>query len=220
MAQIPNTTLKSEAIMQKPISNTPRSQTMAAWLLVLLFAWCLASCKTTRQTLTSSESERNAVSLRQWRYALSLSSDSLCRLTALSIDSCTITFGATDKSATLESGVSSHPTSTASSGKPHKRNKAKPSSVSPKPSLSSPITAKPSKLTIYGLHFAQSDETKSVSQSTQSDSLATAKQSSIDKSKQQSKAQAPFIPIKQIALAVLIMAAAIILAIRRYRSAK
>ena len=176
---------------------------MAAWLLVLLFAWCLASCKTTRQTLSSEESERNAVSLRQWRYALSLSSDSLRRLTALSIDSCTITFGATDKSATLESGVSSHPTSTASSDKPHKRNKAK-----------------PSKLTIYGLHFAQSDETKSVSQSIQSDSLATAKQSSSDKSKQTAKAQAPFIPIKQIALALLIMAAAIILAIRRIRSAK
>ena len=219
MAQIPNTTLKSEAFMQKPILNTPRSQTMAAWLLVLLFAWCLASCKTTRQTLSSEESERNAVSLRQWRYALSLSSDSLHRLTALSIDSCTITFGATDKSATLESGVSSHPTSTASSDKPHKRNKAKPS-ASPKPSLSSPITAQPSKLTIYGLHFAQSDETKSVSQFTKSDSLATAKQSSSDKSKQQAKAQAPFIPIKLIALAVLIMAAAIILAIRRCRSAK
>lgn len=185
------------------VPNTPRSQTMSAWLLVLLFAWCLASCKTTRQTLTSSESERNAVSLRQWRYALSLSSDSIRRLTALSIDSCTITFGATDKSATLESGVSSHPTSSASSGKPHKHTKAQ-----------------PSKLTIYGLHFAQSDETKSVSQSTQSDSLATAKQSSSDKSKQQTKAQAPFIPIKLIALAILIMAAAITLFIRRYRSAK
>ena len=186
-----------------PIPNTPRFQTMAAWFLIALLAWCLASCKTTRQTTLSEESERNAVSLRQWRYALSLSSDSISRLTALSIDSCTITFGATDKSATLESGVSSHPTSSASSGKPHKHNKAK-----------------PSKLTIYGLHFAQSDETKSVSQSTQSDSLAAAKQSSIDKSKQQTKAQAPFIPIKLIALAVLIIAAAIILIIRRYRSAK
>lgn len=180
-----------------------RFQTMATWLLVLLFAWCLASCKTTRQTLSSSESERNAVSLRQWRYALSLSSDSIRRLTALSFDSCTITFGATDKSATLESGVSSHPTSSASSGKPQKHN-----------------TTKPSKLTIYGLHFAQRDETKSVSQSTQSDSLATAKQSSNDKSKHTAKAQAPFIPIKLIALASLIMAAAITLFIRRYRSAK
>ena len=185
------------------IPNTPRFQTMAAWFLVLLFAWCLASCKTTRQTITSSESERNTVSLRQWRYALSLSSDSIRRLTALSIDSCTITFGATDKSATLESGESSHPTSYASSGKPPKRNKAK-----------------PSKLTIYGLHFAQSDETKSVSQSTQSDSLAIAKQSSSDKSKQQTKVRTPFIPIKLIALAALFMAAAIILFIRRYRSAK
>ena len=201
------------------VPNTPRSQTMAAWLLVILFAWCLASCKTTRQTLTSSESERNAVSLRQWRYALSLSSDTVRRLTALSIDSCTITFGATDKSATLESGVSSHPTSTASSDKPHKRNKPTPS-ASPKPSLSAPITVKPSKLTIYGLHFAQSDETKSVSQSTKSDSTSIEAQSSNDKSKQQTKAQAPFIPIKPIALALLIMAAAIILFIRRYRSAK
>ena len=185
------------------IPNTPRSQTMAAWLLVLLFAWCLASCKTTRQTSISSESERNAVSSRQWRYALTLSSDSIRRLTALSFDSCTITFGATDKSATLESGISSHPTSSASSGKPHKRNKAK-----------------PSKLTIYGLHFAQSDETKSVSQSTQSDSTSIEAQSSNDKSKQTRKAQAPFIPIKLIALIALIMAAAIILLIRRYRSAK
>ena len=201
------------------VPNTPRSQTMTAWLLVLLFAWCLASCKTTRQTSISSESERNAVSLRQWRYALSLSSDSLRRLTALSIDSCTITFGATDKSATLESGVSSHPTSTASSGKPNKRNKAKPS-ASTKSSLSASITAQPSKLTIYGLHFAQSDETKSVSQSTQSDSTSIEAQSSNDKSKQTTKAQAPFIPIKQIALALLIMAAAIILVIRRRRSAK
>ena len=189
--------------MNKFLPNTPRFQTMAAWFLVLLCAWCLASCKTTRQTLSSSESERNAVSLRQWRYALSLSSDSIRRLTALSLDSCTITFGATDKSATLESGESSHPQSSASSGKPHKHNKAM-----------------PSKLTIYGLHFAQSDETKSVSQSTQSDSLAKAKQSSNDKSKQQAKAQAPFIPIKLIALAVLIMAAAIILFIRRIRSAR
>ena len=189
--------------MNKFLPNTPRFQTMAAWFLVLLCAWCLASCKTTRQTLSSSESERNAVSLRQWRYALSLSSDSIRRLTALSLDSCTITFGATDKSATLESGESSRPQSSASSGKPHKHNKAM-----------------PSKLTIYGLHFAQSDETKSVSQSTQSDSLAKAKQSSNDKSKQQAKAQAPFIPIKLIALAVLIMAAAIILFIRRIRSAR
>ena len=205
--------------MQKPISNTPRFQTMAAWFLFALFAWCLASCKTTRQTTTSSESERNAVSLRQWRYALSLSSDSISRLTALSIDSCTITFGATDKSATLESGESSHPTSSASSGKPHKHNKAKPStSTHGKPT--SLNQAAPSKLTIYGLRFAQSDETKSVSQSTQSDSLAIAKQSSSDKSKQQTKVRTPFIPIKLIALIALFMAVAIILFIRRYRSAK
>ena len=209
------------------IPNTPRFQTMVAWLLIALFAWCLASCKTTRQTLSSSESERNAVSLRQWRYALSLSSDSIRRLTALSFDSCTITFGATDKSATLESSESSHPTSSASSGKPPKHNKAKPSaSTKTKPSSIShgkPTSlnqAKPSKLTIYGLHFAQSDETKSVSQSTQSDSLAIAKQSSNDKSKQQTKVRTPFIPIKLIALIALIMAAAIILFIRRYRSAK
>ena len=184
--------------------QSPRSQTMATWLFVLLFAWCLASCKTTRQTTSSEESERNAVSLRQWRYALSLSSDSIRRLTALSLDSCTITFGATDKSATLESGESSHLTSYASSGKPPKRNKAK-----------------PSKLTIYGLHFAQSDETKSVSQSTQSDSLATAKQSSSDKSKQQTKAK-PFTLFDKLTLIpiLLFMAAAIILFIRRYRSAK
>lgn len=182
--------------------QSPRSQTMATWLFVLLFAWCLASCKTTRQTTSSEESERNAVSLRQWRYALSLSSDSIRRLTALSLDSCTITFGATDKSATLESGESSRPQSSASSGKP-KHNKAK-----------------PSKLTIYGLHFAQSDETKSVSQSSQSDSTSIEAQSSNDKSKQQAKAQAPFIPVKLIALAVLIMSAAIILFIRRYRSAR
>lgn len=199
--------------------QSPRSQTMAAWLLTLLFAWCLASCKTTRQTTLSEESERNAVSLRQWRYALSLSSDSIRRLTALSFDSCTITFGATDKSATLESGVSSHPTSSASSGKPPKHNKAKPSK-STKTQLSSSLHGTPSKLTIYGLHFAQSDETKSVSHSTQSDSTSIEAQSSNDKSKQQTKAQAPFIPIKLIALAVLIMAAAIILFIRRYRSAK
>ena len=205
--------------MQMPIPNTPRFQTMAAWFLVALFAWCLASCKTTRQTTTSSESERNAVSFRQWRYALSLSSDSIRRLTALSIDSCTITFGATDESATLESGESSHPTSYASSGKPPKRNKAKPS-ASTKAQPSSSLHGTPSKLTIYGLRFAQSDETKSVSQSTQSDSLAIAKQSSSDKSKQQTKVRTPFIPIKLIALAALFMAAAIILFIRRYRSAK
>ena len=201
------------------VPNTPRFQTMAAWFLIALFAWCLASCKTTRQTSISEESERNAVSLRQWRYALSLSSDSIRLLTALSIDSCTITFGATDKSATLESGESSHPTSSASSGKPHKRNKAKPTSTSHgKPTFLN--QAKPSKLTIYGLHFAQSDETRSVSQSTQSDSIAIAKQSSSDKSKQQAKVHTPFIPIKLIALLSLFMAAAIILFIRRCRSAK
>lgn len=202
--------------MNKFLPNTPRFQSMAAWFLVLLFAWCLASCKTTRQTLSSEESERNAVSLRQWRYALSLSSDSIRRLTALSLDSCTITFGATDKSATLESGESSRPQNSASSGK---HNKAKPS-TSTKATPSSSLLGTPTKLTIYGLHFAQSDETKSVSQSTQSDSLATAKQSSHDKSKQQAKAQAPFIQVKLIALAVLIMAATIIFFIRRYRSAR
>ena len=212
--------------MNKFLPNTPRFQTMAAWFLVLLFAWCLASCKTTRQTLSSSESERNAVSLRQWRYALSLSSDSIRRLTALSLDSCTITFGATDKSATLESGESSRPQSSASSGKPHKHNKAKPSTSHGKPSsslLGTPTAStlgKPTKLTIYGLHFAQSDETKSVSQSTQSDSTSIEAQSSNDKSKQQAKAQAPFIPIKLIALIALIMAAAILLFIHRYRSAR
>ena len=200
--------------------QSPRSQTMATWLFVLLFAWCLASCKTTRQTTSSEESERNAVSLRQWRYALSLSSDSIRRLTALSLDSCTITFGATDESATLESGESSHPTSYASSGKPPKRNKAKPS-ASTKAQPSSSLHGTPSKLTIYGLRFAQSDETKSVSQSTQSDSLATAKQSSSDKSKQQTKAK-PFTLFDKLTLIpiLLFMAAAIILFIRRYRSAK
>ena len=201
------------------IPNTPRFQTMAAWFLFALFAWCLASCKTTRQTLSSEESERNAVSLRQWRYALAFSSDSIRRLTALSIDSCTITFGATDKSATLESGESSHPTSSASSGKPHKRNKAK-SSTSTKAQPSSLNQAKPSKLTIYGLRFAQSDETKSVSLSTQSDSTSIEAQSSHDKSKQQTKVRTPFIPFKLIALISLFMTTAIILFIRRYRSAK
>ena len=200
--------------------QSPRSQTMAAWFLVLLFAWCLASCKTTRQTSTSSESERNAVSLRQWRYALSLSSDSIRRLTALSIDSCTITFGATDKSATLESGESSHPTSSASSDKPHKHNKAKPSSTS-HGKQTSLNQAKPYKLTIYGLRFAQSGETKSVSQSTQSDSIAIAKQSSNDKSEQQTKAK-PFTLFDKLTLIpiLLLMAVAIILFIHRYRSAK
>ena len=217
MAQIHSTTLSSVHKMTSHHLQSPRSQTMATWLFVLLFAWCLASCKTTRQTTSSEESERNAVSLRQWRYALSLSSDSIRRLTALSFDSCTITFGATDKSATLESGESSRPTSSASSGKP-KHNKAKPS-ASTKAQPSS-LLGKPTKLTIYGLHFAQSDETMSVSQSTQSDSTSIEAQSSNDKSRQQAKAQAPFIPVKLIALAVLIMAAAIILFIRRIRSAR
>ena len=210
--------------MNKFLPNTPRFQTMAAWFLLLLFAWCLASCKTTRQTLSSEESERNAVSLRQWRYALSFSSDSIRRLTALSLDSCTITFGATDKSATLESGESSRPQNSASSGK---HNKAKPSaSTKATPSsslLGTPIASTlgtPTKLTIYGLHFAQSDETKSVSQSTQSDSTSIEAQSSNDKSEQQAKAQAPFIPVKLIALIALIMAATIIFFIRRIRSAR
>ena len=214
------------------IPNTPRSQTMAAWFLLALFAWCLASCKTTRQT-SSSESSRNATSQTQWRYARLFSSDSICRLTALSFDSCRITFAMSGKTDIHEDAPSSYPPSSASSslGKPQAQNKAKPSSSHAKPKAhnkAKPSTSKatttpsPSSLTIYGLRFAQSDETKSVSQSTQSDSTSIEAQSSNDKSKQQTKACEPFTLFDKLTLIpiLLIMAAAIIFFIHRYRSAK
>lgn len=198
----------------------PHCPTWAVVLLMLLFAWCFTSCKTTRQTF-SSESERNATSATHCRSALNLSSDSLWRLTALSFDSCKITFAMSGKTDTIEDAQSSYP-----SGKPKTSKKAKPSkSTTAKPSASKATpsilpTAKPSSLTIYGLHLSQEEKKKSLEQSNVEDSNATAKQSSSDKSKQQEKVQTPFIPIKLIALITLIMAIAIIIHFRRRSSGK
>ena len=206
-------------------SKFPHLPTLGVWLLLLLFAWCLAGCKTTRQT-SSSESSRNATSQTQWRYAHLFSSDSICRLTALSFDSCRITFAMSGKTDIHEDAPSSYPTSSASSSikaKPSTSSHAKPKAhkkAKPSPSKAT-ATPSPSSLTIYGLRFAQSHETKSVSQSTQSDSTSIEAQSSNDKSKQQTKA-APFTLFDKLTLilTLLFMAAAIILFIRRYRSAK
>ena len=186
-------------------------KTMSKLIILFAFAACLVSCKTTRQA-QSSESGSNAVSQAQWRYSRDFSSDSFRRLTALSFDSCVFTFGGTDTSATPQCFASAYP-SGKPKGTPQANNKATPSSI-PK--------ATPSKMTIYGLHLAQKVEEKSSMYQSEADSLATAMQSSYDKSQltTKSKTSVPFTARLAIAVFFILMAAAILFLIRRTRSTR
>lgn len=177
---------------------------MSKLILLLAFAACLAGCRTTRQT-QSSESESVAVSQTQWWHSRDFSADSYQRLTALSFDSCAFTFGVPEESETPQGDAISYP-----SGKP---TKAKPSST-PK--------ATPSKVTVYGLHLSHSEKKESVAAQAVEDSLATAKQSSSDKSQSSTKSRTsvPFTAKLAIAVIFLLMAAAILMIIRRRSSGK
>ena len=180
---------------------------MSKLILLLAFAACLAGCRTTRQT-QSSESESVAVSQAQWRHSRNFSADSFQRLTALSFDSCAFTFGVPGEPETPQGDAPSYP-----SGKPPKSTKTKPSFI-PK--------ATPSKITLYGLHLSHAEKKESVAAQAVEDSLATAKQSSSDKSQTstKSKTSVPFTAKLAIAVIFLLMAAAITWLIRRRSSGK
>ena len=175
--------------------------------IFILCAFVL-SCKSTKTAMSTNESERNAVSQAQWRSAHELSFSSLQRLTALSFDSCAFTFGVPGEPETPQGDAPSYP-----SGKPPKSTKAKPSNI-PK--------ATPSKVTLYGLHLSHTEKKESVAAQAVEDSLATAKQSSSDKSQStiKSKTSIPFTAKLAIAVIFLLMAAAILMIIRRRSSGK
>lgn len=77
-------------------------------------------------------------------------------------------------------------------------------------------------MTIYGLHLAQKVEEKSSMYQSEADSLATAMQSSYDKSQltTKSKTSVPFTARLAIAVFFILMAAAILFLIRRTRSTR
>lgn len=171
--------------------------------IFILCAFVL-SCKSTKTATSTNESERNAVSQAQWRSAHELSFSSLQRLTALSFDSCAFTFGVPGEPETPQGDAPSYP-----SGKPPKSTKAKPSNI-PK--------AAPSKVTLYGLHLSHTEKKESVAAQAVEDSLATAKQSSSDKSQTSTKSRTsvPFTAKLAIAVLMMITAVAVIFFIRRY----
>lgn len=175
-------------------------------LILILCAFVLA-CKSTKTVSSSNESERNAVSQAQWRSAQNLSFSTLQRLTALSFDSCVFTFGGADTSATPQCSDISYP-----SGKPPKKNRAKPPS----------FHGKPSSLKLYGLHLSQEEKEESAAAQQVEDSIATAKQSSSDKSQDiiKSKSSVPFTTKLAIAVLMMITAAAVLMFIRRYHAGR
>lgn len=195
-------------------------------ILILILCAFVLSCKSTKTASSSNESERNAASQAQWRSAQNLSFSSLQRLTALSFDSCVVTFGGADASATPHDSSNSYP-----SGDPSTFNKAKPSTSHGNATdlvRGEPCSAphfphgKPQTLTIYGLHLSHEEKEKSVEAQEQEDTFAQAKQSSFDKSKssEKSKTSVPFTAKLCIALLVIIVAVAIIAHIRRRGSGR
>lgn len=195
-------------------------------ILILILCTFVLSCKSTKTISSSYESERNAVSQAQWRSAQNLSFSSLQRLTALSFDSCVVTFGGADASATPHDSSNSYP-----SGDRSASNKAKPSTshgnatdfVRGEPCSASHSThGKPQTLTIYGLHLSHEEKEKSVEAQKQEDTFAQAKQSSFDKSNssEKSKTSVPFTAKLCIALLVIIVAVAIIAYIRHRGSGR
>ena len=195
---------------------------------ILIFILCafVLSCKSTKTISSSNESERNAVSQVQWRSAQNLSFSTLQRLTALSIDSCVFTFGGADTSATPQCSDFSYP-----SGKPLSNDKAKPSTshanatdcIRGEPYSASHAThSKLSSLRLYGLHLSQEEKEESAAAQQVEDSIATAKQSSSDKSQDitKSKSSVPFTAKLAIAVLMMITAAAVLIFIRRYHASK
>ncbi len=176
-------------------------------ILILILCAFVLSCKSTKTVSSSNESERNAVSQAQWRSAQNLSFSTLQRLTALSFDSCVFTFGGADTSATPQCSAFSYP-----SGKPPKKNRAKPPS----------FHGKPSSLKLYGLHLSQEEKEESAAAQQVEDSIATAKQSSSDKSQDitKSKSSVPFTAKLAIAVLMMITAAAVFMLIHRYHAGR
>ena len=211
-------------------------------LQILLLCAFVLSCKSTRTATTSSESQSDAVSQAQWHHSRNFSEDAHRRFTALSFDSCVVTFGVADASATPHDSYNSYP-----SGDRSASNKAKPStshgnatdfvrgepcsashSTHGKPSTvsqraSSPsVCGHPQTLKIYGLHLSHKEKEKSVAAQEQEDTFAQAKQSSFDKSNssEKSKTSVPFTAKLCIAILVIIVAVAIIAYIRRRSSGR
>lgn len=180
-------------------------------ILILILCAFVLSCKSTKTISSSNESERNAVSQVQRQSAQNLSFSTIQRLTALSIDSCVFTFGGADTSATPQCSATSYP-----SGKPLSNNKAKPSTSHGKSSAIS--HGKPSSLRLYGLHLFQEEKEESAAAQQVEDSIATAKQSSSDKSQDiiKSKSSVPFTAKLAIAVLMMLTAVAVIFFIRRY----
>lgn len=168
-------------------------------IIIILCAFAV-SCRCTKSTSIENESERNAVSQTQWRSVHNLSFSDIQRITALSLDSCIVTFMGADKSATPECPYISYP-----SGKP-----------------SDTTHGKPSSFKIYGLHLSLKEKEKSAATKVVEDSTAIAMQSSFGKaqSNTKTKSSVPLVAILCIAVIILIMAAAICLYIRRTRSAR
>lgn len=193
---------------------TSKPHDMKHILILILCAFVLA-CKSTKTASSSNESERNAVLQTQWRSAQNLSFSSLQRLTALSFDSCVFTFGGVDTSATPQCSDLSYP-----SGKPLSNDKAKPPSYHGKPSAIS--HGKPSSLRLYGLHLSQEEKEESVAAQQVEDSIATAKQSSSDKSQDitKSRTSVPFTAKLAVAVLMMITAAAVLMFIRLYHAGK
>ena len=171
-------------------------------LLIILCAFVL-SCKSTKTATSTNESERSTVVQAQWRYAQNLSFSNFLRLTALSMDSCIVTFGGTDSSAIPKCHDRSQ-----LQDKPLATNKAKPSEIG---------HGKPSSLKLYGLHLSHKEKEESVAAQEVEDSIAEAKQSSSDKSQSSNKSSTSGPLTAKLAFAVLIlfMAAAIIQRLRR-----
>lgn len=188
--------------MPRQSMPTSKPHDMKHILILILCAFVL-SCKSTKTISSFNESERNAVSQAQWRSAQNLLFCSLQRLTALSIDSCVFTFGGADTSATPQCSAISYP-----SGKPPKKNRAKPPS----------FHGKPSSLRLYGLHLSQEEKEESAAAQQVEDSIAIAKQSSSDKSQEiiKSRSSVPFTAKLAIAVLMMITAVAVIFFIRRY----
>lgn len=184
-------------------------------IIIILCAFAV-SCRCTKSTSIENESERNAVSQTQWRSVHNLSFSDIQRITALSLDSCIVTFMGADKSATPECPYISYP-----SGKPSDTIHGKPSSpIHGKPSDTT--HGKPSSFKIYGLHLSLKEKEKSAATKVVEDSTAIAMQSSFGKaqSNTKTKSSVPLVAILCIAVIILIMAAAICLYIRRTRSAR
>lgn len=192
-------------------------------IIIILCAFAV-SCRCTKSTSIENESERNAISQAQWRSAHNLSFSDIQRITALSLDSCIVTFMGADKSATPECPYISYPSgkpSDTAHGKPSDTTHGKPTDTAQgKPTGT--IHGKPSSFKIYGLHLSLKEKEKSAATKVVEDSTAIAMQSSFGKAQSttKTKSSVPLVAMLGIAAIILIMAAAIYLYIRRRRFAR